>query len=125
MIIGIGTDIVKISRIEKVLQRFGDKFVGRILSAEERLSFDSHHHQTAFLAKRFAAKEAVSKALKTGIGAISWQQIIINNASSGAPGVRLEGSANTIFINQGGQNILLSLSDERDYALAFVVISGG
>jgi holo-[acyl-carrier protein] synthase len=124
MIIGIGTDIVQVDRIDKVLHRFGDKFVGRILTAEERECFDNHQHKAAFLAKRFSAKEAVSKALKTGIGVISWQEIIIYKRSSGAPGVRLEGSASTIFAKQGGRDILLSLSDERAYALAFVVISG-
>lgn len=123
MILGIGTDIIKLDRIKDVLSRQGDRFAQRILTPQELESFHAHYNQVAFLGKRFAAKEAVSKALKTGIGAISWQDIGIYNSTTGAPGVELYGRAHNVIIEQGGQHISLSLSDERDYALAFVVIS--
>jgi holo-[acyl-carrier protein] synthase len=124
VIVGIGTDLVQIRRIAELLNRFGDKFVRRVLTLREQAVLEKHVNQAAFLAKRFAAKEAVSKALASGIGAISWQDIDIYNTSSGAPGAELLGNAHKKFIELGGQSIFLSLSDERDYALALVVISG-
>ena len=124
MIVGIGTDLVQIGRIKGVLIRSGDRLARRILTPLEFAVFSCHHHQESFLAKRFAAKEALSKALKTGIGPISWQDIQVSNSSSGAPELELSGAAQDILFDLGGREVLLSLSDERDYALAFVVISG-
>ena len=124
MIVGIGTDLIQVGRIRKALSRLGDRFARRILTPEELSIFLKHYDQAAFLAKRFAAKEALSKALNTGIGAISWQNVQVYNTSAGAPEIRLHGHAQELFIQRGGQNIFLSLSDERDYALAFVVLSG-
>ena len=124
MIVGIGTDLVQIGRIKGVLNRSGDRLARRILTPLEFAVFSCHHHQESFLAKRFAAKEALSKALKTGIGPISWQDIHVSNSSTGAPELDLSGAAREILLDRGGRDILLSLSDERDYALAFVVISG-
>ena len=125
MIIGIGTDLVKIERIKRVLGRRGDKFARRILTAPEYAVFANHdRHQAGFLAKRFAAKEALSKALKTGIGQISWQDIEVKNSPAGAPTLDLSGRAREILLEQGGRGVHLSLSDEGDYALAFVVVSG-
>ena len=124
MIVGIGTDLVQIERIKGVLNRSGDRLARRILTPLEFAAFSGHHHQESFLAKRFAAKEALSKALKTGIGPISWQDIHVSNSSTGAPELEVSGAAHDILLARGGREILLSLSDERDYALAFVVISG-
>lgn len=123
MIVGIGTDLIQIGRIRGVLQRQGERFARRILTSQEFLVFSGHHAPAAFLAKRFAAKEALSKALQTGIGRISWQDVQVTNSPTGAPGIELLGKAQALLAAQGGHNILLSLSDERDYALAFVVIS--
>lgn len=123
MIVGIGTDLIQIDRIRGVLRRQGERFARRILTPQEFLVFSDHYAPAAFLAKRFAAKEALSKALQSGIGRISWQDVQVSNSPAGAPVIQLFGKAQALLVAQGGRNILLSLSDERDYALAFVVIS--
>ncbi|OUS02707.1 holo-ACP synthase [Gammaproteobacteria bacterium 54_18_T64] len=126
MIVGIGSDLVHISRIEAVLERRGEAFAKRILRPEELLSFtqkNTARSQAAFLAKRFAAKEAVSKALKTGIGEVSWQHILVSNTASGAPEITLSDNALLACRALGAETIHLSLSDEQDMALAFVVLS--
>ena len=92
MIVGVGTDIVQINRIEETLERLGEAFVARILTPAERLEFQSSANPHRLLAKRFAAKEAVGKALGTGIGqGISWQHIEITHNDIGAPSLRLSG----------------------------------
>lgn len=124
MIIGIGTDLVQIGRIKNSLARTGDRLARRILTPTEFDEFNCRQNQANFLAKRFAAKEALSKALKTGIGPISWQDMQVSNTPAGAPELELSGSVLTIMRALGGREVLLSLSDERDYALAFVMITG-
>lgn len=126
MIVGVGSDLVHISRIEAVLERQGEAFARRILRPEEFETFcqkNNPRQQAAFLAKRFAAKEALSKALKTGIGDVSWQHILITNSASGAPEITLSEQALTVSEALGAEAIHLSLSDEKDMALAFVVLS--
>ncbi|EED34247.1 holo-(acyl-carrier-protein) synthase [Luminiphilus syltensis NOR5-1B] len=119
--IGLGTDIIKTSRIEAALSRHGDRFVHRILSAGERVRYrpgDVH-----FLAKSFAAKEAVAKALGTGFReGIGWRHIIIERDTLGAPVVRLEGAAAKRLIKIGGKRVLLSIADEYDCALAHAAV---
>ena len=126
MIVGIGSDLVHVSRIESVLARHNEAFAKRILRSEEFETFcqkSSPRQQAAFLAKRFAAKEALSKALKTGIGKVSWQHILVSNTARGAPEMTLSDQALDRFNTLGAKNIHLSLSDEQDIALAFVVLS--
>jgi holo-[acyl-carrier protein] synthase len=126
MIVGIGSDLVHISRIEAVLTRRGEAFARRILRPEEFETFRQKkkpRQQASFLAKRFAAKEALSKALKTGIGDVSWQHILITNSLSGAPEITLSNKALEVSKALGTETIHLSLSDEQDMALAFVVLS--
>ncbi len=127
MIIGIGTDVVQIRRIGVTLDRFGDKFLNRIFTPAEQergetLSGTARH---GFYAKRYAAKEAVSKALGSGIGRLAgWQEIEILNDEAGAPFVRLSGvTADTLTQKASGQKtcIHVSLSDDM-FAAAFVVI---
>jgi len=123
MIVAIGTDIVEIARIKAVLERHGRHFAERILCPRELLRFDQHSHPAAYLAKRFAAKEALAKALGTGIGRVSWQDIETTNNPSGAPQFILGGLAKELMSEMGATEALLSLSDEQEYALAFVVLS--
>lgn len=123
MILGVGTDIVQRERIERSLHRWGDRFARRILSARELEIFHEHHQPTAYLAKRFAGKEAAAKALGTGIGKVSWQDISIVNDRAGMPVLELTGPALALFTARGAGNIHVSLADEKDYALAFVVLS--
>ncbi|MDX2464498.1 MAG: holo-ACP synthase [Porticoccus sp.] len=123
MIIGIGTDIVQIDRIKCVFERQGHRFVERILCPSEVSIFEKKKQSIAYLAKRFAAKEAASKALGTGVGPISWQDMEISNNSNGAPILLLTGAAKERMELIGAHQISISLSDELDYAVAFVVLS--
>ncbi|MDA7826110.1 holo-ACP synthase [Porticoccaceae bacterium] len=119
----IGTDIVEIKRIADALERQGDKFVQRILTASEIEEYQARGNSVAFLAKRFAAKEAIAKALGTGIGrGISFQQLVTSNNLEGAPEVELQDAAAQRLTEIGGTKVLLSLSDEKNYALAYVTI---
>ncbi len=123
MTIAIGTDIVEIQRIASALECQGDKFVQRILTKSEIVEYQARGNSVAFLAKRFAAKEAIAKALGTGIGrGISFQQLIVSNISDGAPQVELQANAAERLKQLGGSKVLLSLSDEKSYALAYVAI---
>ncbi len=118
MIIGIGTDIISLERIEYALEAFGGKFLQRILTEKERhyiIEINNKENKVAFLAKRFAAKEAVSKALGTGIGEdLSFQDIEVSNNSEGKPLVSVKKFPGVI--------VHLSLSDEKEgLAIAFAV----
>ena len=122
--IGIGTDILLVKRIEEVVARQGQRFVDRILAPLERLEYKVSAQQARLLAKRFAAKEAVVKALGTGIGnGVSWQDICIEHDALGAPLVTLSGGASTRAAELGGSRVLLSLADEKDYVVAFAVLA--
>ena len=123
MTIAIGTDIVEIQRIASALERQGDKFVQRILTESEIVEYQARGNSVAFLAKRFAAKEAIAKALGTGIGrGISFQHMIVSNNSEGAPQAELQANAAERLKQLGGSQVLLSLSDEKNYARAYVAI---
>ena len=123
MIFGIGTDILRIDRIATTYERFGGHFVDRLLMPEERILFERTRNPVRFLAMRFAAKEAVAKALGTGIGrGVSWQDITIFNDENGAPKARLTGGALDRLHLIGAHNCHLSISDEQRYATAFVVL---
>lgn len=121
--IGIGTDILQLSRIEEVLARQGDRFVRRILTPGEHAEYELSSRRERLLAKRFAAKEAVVKALGTGIGnGVSWQDITVQHDELGAPLVVLQGGAAARARKLGGSSVLLSLADEQDYVVAFAVL---
>jgi holo-[acyl-carrier protein] synthase len=121
--IGIGTDILQLRRIEDVLGRQGERFMQRILTPREQAEYAESKQQVHLLAKRFAAKEAVVKALGTGIGnGVSWQDIRVDHDELGAPLVVLGGGAAARAEHLGGSRILLSLADERDYVVAFAVL---
>lgn len=122
-VVGIGTDLVVIKRIEEVLGRHAERFVERVLHANELLRFEDSQHQARYLAKRFAAKEAVSKALGTGIAeGVNLNDIEIANDERGKPHVRLHGGAMARMQAMGARHCHLSISDERDHALAFAVL---
>jgi holo-[acyl-carrier protein] synthase len=123
-VIAIGTDILEIKRIDEVLSRLGDRFVRRILTEQEQAEYRDSGQPARLLAKRFAAKEAIAKALGTGIGrGVSWQDIQVEHNDSGAPLVRLSGGALEVVQRRGGSRVELSLADEQDYVVAFAVLS--
>ena len=123
MTIAIGTDIVDIQRIADAVERQGDKFVQRILTESEISEYQARGHAVSFLAKRFAATEAIAKALGTGIGrGISFQHMVISNNAEGAPQVELRDKADERLTQLGGSHVLLSLADEKHFALAYVML---
>jgi holo-[acyl-carrier protein] synthase len=123
MAIAIGTDIVEIARIGESVSRQGIKFAQRILSQAELEVYQAKGESVSFLAKRFAAKEAIAKALGTGIGhGVSFQDMVISNNQKGAPEVSLYRGAAEILRSLGASKVLLSISDEKDYALAYAMI---
>ena len=118
--IAIGTDILRVDRIEDTIGRLGERFVARILTPAEIDEYKASAHPHRILAKRFAAKEAIAKALGTGIGrGVSWQDIAISHDSHGAPQVTLTGGA----LRVAGSRVELSLADEMDYVVAFAVLA--
>lgn len=121
---GLGTDLVKVARLEKIWARNGQAFAEKILTANELEQLATTHYPARFLAKRFAAKEAALKALGTGLAqGISWQHLEITNDELGKPLLNLSKAALTRATSLGATTWHLSLSDEEDYALAFVVLS--
>ncbi|MEX0809696.1 MAG: holo-ACP synthase [Dongiaceae bacterium] len=128
MIIGIGQDIIDIRRIERTLDRFGQKFVDRIFTDVERAKSDRRANRAASYAKRFAAKEACSKALGTGFArGVFWRDLGVVNLSSGKPTMRLTGGAarRLAELTPAGMvaQIDITLTDDGPQAQAFVIIS--
>lgn len=122
MISGVGTDIVEIERIERSLERHGDKFAERILAPAEIELYQKTKNKINYLAKRFAAKEAVSKALGTGMRqGIDFVQLVISNDEIGKPQVTLEGKALAWSQQNKITKIHLSISDEKKHAIAFAI----
>ena len=128
MILGIGTDITNINRIDRILSIYQNKFINKILSPKE-INFALLNNKKILknhLAKRFSAKESFSKACGLGIGALSFHDIEIFNYNSNQPYIVLSKKAESIIKKhlQTTQIIVnLSMSDEADYATSFVVIS--
>ena len=123
-IFGIGTDIVAIARITADLERFGARFAAKILADAELEAFRASSRPDNLLAKRFAAKEATVKAFGTGLReGISLRDIRVVHDHRGKPGLEFGGAARAFADAQGITAAHLSLSDEQDYAIAFVVLS--
>lgn len=124
MIVGIGTDIVSIARISKALERSGENFARRILTEDELAVFQARKNAVAYLATRFAGKEAAAKALGTGIGQVSFQDLEIRSLKTGAPQLVFYGEALRLQRERGITRLHISLSDEREFAQAFVILEG-
>jgi holo-[acyl-carrier protein] synthase len=126
VIFGVGTDVVEIERIQKALERFGDKFAKRILCEPELRRFRAHRLPANYLAKRFAAKEAFTKALGTGIRApANWHGVWVANLSSGKPILEFSEPLKKFLKKQGVAQAHLSLSDEKGVAFATVILECG
>ena len=129
MILGVGTDLVNIERIRKVLDRFGDRFEERVFSKIEIQKSRGRYDPSSSYAKRWAAKEACSKALGTGLGrGVSWKEMHIVNLSSGKPELVVEGKAKdflTAMTPRGyTSKIHVTLTDDFPWAKATVIIEG-
>jgi len=124
MIKGVGTDIIKVARIVRALQKHGERFAARILTPDEMSRYESAHDGARYLAKRFALKEAIVKALGTGIAkGVSWQHINTANNEAGQPYAILSDGALSVMQSLGADHLHISLSDEEEYILAFAVLS--
>jgi holo-[acyl-carrier protein] synthase len=125
MIVGIGTDIVSVARIEAAIEKHGQAFVERILSESELLEYIGSSHKSRFLSKRFAAKEAFAKATGQGLRhPVSLHQISVSHDELGKPIFLLTEDLTEQLLKLGVIRHHLSISDERDIAVAFVVVEG-
>lgn len=127
MITGIGTDVVSIPRIEKVLERFGERFSNRILAPEERPRYARIRAESrpSHLAKRFAAKEAFAKAIGTGIHApFKWHSVAIGRDARGKPLLHPSAEMARHLAGLGVTASHVSLTDDAGVAVAFVVLEG-
>lgn len=128
MILGVGSDLIRIDRLAGSIDRFGERFLKRVFTPGEIRQGEelSGKAAIAFYAKRFAAKEAAAKALGTGMRDGIWfTQIEVENDSLGRPSVNVSGAAADLLAERGGEKgarLHLTLSDEREFALAFVVL---
>ncbi len=123
MIVGTGIDIAEIARFEASLDRYGERFARRILTGAEIRQFAERKASARFLASRFAAKEAASKALGCGIAqGVVFHSLEVSNDAQGKPLLTLHGAALEKATSLGVANCHLSLSDERHYAVAMVVL---
>ena len=127
MIIGIGSDLADIRRIEQTLDRFGDRFVQRVFTEIEQTKSERRRHRVASYAKRWAAKEACSKALGTGLRmGVAWREMGVVNLPSGQPTMALTGGAEQRLLRLipvgHVPSIHVTITDDHPYAQAFVVI---
>jgi holo-[acyl-carrier protein] synthase len=123
MILGVGIDIIEVARIEQSYQRFGERFLQRILRPAEIEYCLSFKHPGPHLAARFAAKEAVSKAFGTGIGSqLSWHAIEVQRRPSGEPFITLHEEGLVLLASRGGRQVLVSLTHTTQYAAAVALL---
>ena len=122
--LGVGVDLVEVDRIRKSRENHGKNFLEKVFTSEERDYCLAISDPDPHLAARFAAKEAVSKAFGTGIGAeIGWLSVSVSRQASGAPVVKLDEKAAAQLKLIGGEQVLISLSHLREMAVAFAVIT--
>jgi holo-[acyl-carrier protein] synthase len=125
MIVGIGVDMVRTERVWAVLERKGERAYARFFTAAERERCGASRHPPESFAARFAAKEALYKAMGTGVGiAGAWTEVEVVSAESGAPSIRLSGRAAERAAERGVRRVHLSLTHTGDTAAAFVVLEG-
>ena len=123
MIIGIGVDIAEIARVDRLHEKFGERFAQRILTADELIEYRRRNSSSSFLALRFAAKEAVAKACGTGIGEdLGFHAMQIDNDAQGKPVLRFLDAAEPLVKRLQIRNALISLSDEKHYVVAMAVL---
>ena len=123
MIVGIGTDIVKLERMQALFERHGKAFVERVFTEDERIEAASRNNPIEYYAGRWAAKESVSKALGCGIGKdCAWHDIHIRNNSQGSPELTLTGNAAASAARLNAGHFHVSISHEKEYACAIIIL---
>jgi len=125
MIIGIGTDILQKIRIKKIFDKYGNKFIDKVLTQKEKIEFtkrENRKRKIAFLSNNFASKEAASKVLQTGLkSGITLKSIEVLRGENGAPLLSLKGKAQKKALSLGCKNLFITISDTEDHSIAFVV----
>ena len=125
MILGIGSDLIDIRRMERVIARFGERFLDRVFTPTERAKSEGRKNRIESYAKRFAAKEAFSKAVGRGIRyPVNWQNVGVENERSGKPVLRFSPALDAWLKERGITAVHLSLTDETNLAAAYVIIEG-
>ncbi|HXN34925.1 MAG TPA: holo-ACP synthase [Opitutaceae bacterium] len=126
VLLGLGADVIEVSRIRGVLERQGDRFLARVFTEEERAYCFRMAHPHKHLAARFAAKEAVSKCFTTGIGAeLGWRSISVYHGSRNEPFVRLDEKGQALLREVGATHVLLTLSHTETVAMAVAALVRG
>lgn len=124
MVLGVGADIIEIDRVRRAVERNGRRFLERVYTRAEIEYCGAGKGQYASLAARFAAKEAVLKALGSGLRECRWVEVEVGRHDWGQPVVLLHGAAAGIAARKGVTEVLLSLSHSREHAVAFAVATG-
>lgn len=125
MILGLGIDLVEVERIHRSVERFGDRFLQRILCPAEIAYCQKFRSPALNIAARFAAKEAMAKAFGTGIGhELGWLDMEVSHHESGEPFVILHGRGQTLLAQRAGRALLISLSHTEHYATAIAMLEG-
>ncbi|MDX1694827.1 MAG: holo-ACP synthase [Ketobacteraceae bacterium] len=125
MILGIGTDIVSVPRMAGNIEKHGDAFAERVLAGCELEEYQQTRHKASYLAKRFAVKEAAAKALGTGFAeGVTWRHIFTDHDEQGKPLLVLTDEALRRARDMGVNRHHLSVSDEKEHAVAFVILEG-
>jgi len=123
MIVGVGVDIAETERFEKLYSRYGERIARRILTESEQVEFGRRNYPASYLATRFAAKEAAAKALGTGFGCgVGYKSIEIKNNNQGKPVLKFINSALELARQKQVENVFVSLSDEKHYVVAVVIL---
>ncbi|MFW6006754.1 MAG: holo-ACP synthase [Halanaerobiales bacterium] len=121
MITGIGLDIVEVKRIKNIINRWGDNFLNKVYTLSEIKYSQQYKNSYVHFAGRFAAKEAFSKMLGSGMNLISWKEIEVINDKKGKPDLNISGKAEKIITEKNIKNIHISISHEKEYAVAEVI----
>ncbi len=123
MIVGVGVDIAETIRFENLYSRYGERIARRILTDSEQVEFGRRNNPASYLATRFAAKEAAAKALGTGFGCgVGYKSIEIKNNNQGRPILKFINSALELARQKQVENVFVSLSDEKHYVVAMVIL---
>ncbi|MFL2706068.1 MAG: holo-ACP synthase [Gammaproteobacteria bacterium] len=125
MIIGIGTDIIQKARVKEIFDKYGNKFIDKVLTQKEKIEFkkrDNRKRKIDFLSNNFASKEAASKVLQTGLkNGITLKNIEVLRGENGAPLLSLKGKAQKKALSLGCKNFFITISDTEEHSIAFVV----
>lgn len=123
-IIGVGTDIIETDRVKLAVERSGSRFLERVYTPAEIAYCEARRDRIACYAARFAAKEAVLKAIGSGLAGCRWVEVEVSRSRKGPPGVLLHGAAAALAAKRGIGSLHITLSHSREFAVAFAVATG-